>query len=264
MFRWFQAMKSKLITLFIFMITLLLLLSLNTATPVSAATSSSLGIINLADTNFTFTQQELLLMPKTEVNANLYCFGSLVTAGNWVGIQLSYLLTLAQVTSNVSSIEFYASDGYSVSIPTELAMQPQVIVAYEKDNQSLSEGLRLILPGYNGGSWVSMITSISMSASTVDYPLGLNVGNITPPQPQMQKTNPQPTPRLQTTLTPSLTPENTASANDTSQKQSVSHPQFSEKGSRGNQVVFFSTIASAFVLVLLVIFGLIYMHKKDS
>ena len=241
-----------------------LLLSLNTATPVSAAASNSLGITNLAATNFTFTQQELLLMPKTEVNANLYCFGSLVTAGNWVGIQLSYLLTLAQVTSNVSSIEFYASDGYSVSIPTELAMQPQVIVAYEKDNQSLSEGLRLILPGYNGGSWISMITSISMSASKVDYPLGLDVGNITPPQPKMQNTNPQPTPRLQTTLTPSLTPENTASANDTSQNQPVSHSKYSQNESRGNQVIFFATIAPACVLVLLVICGLAYMHKKDS
>jgi hypothetical protein len=146
----------------------------------------------------------------------------------------------------------------------ELAVQPQIIIAYEKDNQSLSEGLRIILPGYNGGSWISMISSISMSASTVDYPPGLNVGNITPPQPQMQNANPQPTPRLQTTLIPSPTPENTASANDTSQNQSVLHTQFSENGSRENQVVFFATIASAFVLALVVICSLVYMHKKGS
>lgn len=257
-------MKSRLIKLFIFMSILPLLLSLNTTTPVSAAASNGLGITNFEGINFSFTQQELLLMPKTEVNANLYCFGTLVTAGNWVGIQFSYLLSLAQVNSNVSSIEFHASDGYSVSVPLELAMQPQTIIAYEKDNQSLSEGLRLILPGYNGGSWISMITSISMSASTVDYPPGLNVGDITPPLQQMQKANPQPTADPQTILTPSPTPENTPSTNVTSQSQSVSHPQFSENGSRENQVVFFATIASAFILALVVICGLAYMHKKDS
>lgn len=257
-------MKSKLIKLFIFMIILPLMLSLNTAMPVSAIASSSLEITNLADTNFSFPQQELLLMPKTEVNANLYCFGTLVTSGNWFGIQLSYLLTLAQVTSNVSSIEFYASDGYSVSIPLELAMQSQIIIAYEKDNQSLSEGLRLILPGYNGGSWISMISSISMSASTVDCPPGLNVGNITPPQPQMQNANPQPTNRPQTIVTPSPTPENTASADVISQNQSISHPQFSENGSTVNQVVFFATIAAASVLALVAICGLAYLHKKHS
>ena len=261
---WFQAMKSKLIKLFIFMSLLPLLLSFNTTTPVYAEASNNLGITNLADTNFSFTQQELLLMPKTEVSANLYCFGTLVTAGNWVGIQLSYLLTLAQVTSNVSSIEFLASDGYSISIPLELAIQPQVIIAYEKDNQSLSEGLRLILPGYNGGSWIAKITSISMSASTVDYPAGLNVGDITPPLPQLQSANPQPTTRLQTTLTPSPTPENTATANITSQNQSVSHPQFSQNESNGNQIVFFVSLATIGVLILGIISGLAYMRKKDS
>jgi hypothetical protein len=128
----------------------------------------------------------------------------------------------------------------------------------------LSEGLRLILPGYNGGSWISMISSISMSASTVDYPPGLNVGNITPPQPQMQNANPQPTNRPQTIVAPSPTPENTASADVISQNQSISHPQFSENGSTVNQVVFFATIAAASVLALVSICGLAYLHKKHS
>ena len=264
MFTWFPAMKSKLIKLFIFISILPLLLSLNTITPISAEASNSLNILNLADTNFSFTQQELMLMPKTDVNANLYCFGTLVTVGNWVGVQLSYLLTLAQVTSNVSSITFYASDGYSVSIPLDLAMQPQIIVAYEKDNQSLTEGLRLILPGYNGASWIAMITSISMSALTIDYPAGLDAGNITPPLQQMQSANPQPTARPQTTLTPLPTTENTASDNVTSQNQSVSHPQVLQNESRGNQVLFFAIIATISALIFGVISGLAYMRKKKS
>ena len=257
-------MKSKFIKLFIFVSILSCLLSFNTTLPVYATASNNLSITNLADTNVNFTQQELLLMPETEVNAILYCFGSLVTEGNWVGVQLSYLLTLAQVTSNVSSIEFYASDGYSVAIPLELAMQPQVIVAFAKDNQSLSEGLRLILPEYNGASWIAMITSISMSESAVDYPAGLNVEDSTLPLQQLQSANPQPTANPHTTLIPSPTPVNAGSTNVTSQNQSVSQPQSSQNGSEGNQVFLFATISLVCVLVFAIICGLAYMRKKSS
>ena len=42
-------------------------------------------------------------------------------------------------------------------------MQPDVIVAYEKDFAPLPEGLRLVVPEANGNIWISMITSINMS-----------------------------------------------------------------------------------------------------
>jgi len=115
-------------------------------------------------------------MPETTIDSELYCDGNLATSGNWSGILLSYLLAQTQLAPEVSSIEFMASDGYKVAIPIDLAMQPTTIIAYEKDSQPLAEGLRLILPGANGGAWIAMITTITMSSTGADYPQAEKVG----------------------------------------------------------------------------------------
>lgn len=94
----------------------------------------------------------------------------------WTGIKLSDLLLKAHLTPEVSSIQFTTSDGYKVTMPIELAMQPQTIIAYQKDSRSLIEGLRLILVGANGSTWISLITTITMSSLGADYPPGVNVG----------------------------------------------------------------------------------------
>ena len=173
---------------------------------VAAADPSSLGITNLSGASINLSYAQLLEMPKTVVNADLFCDGGLVTYGDWGGVTLSYLLTQAQVTPEVSSIQFVATDGYGVAIPIGLAMQPQLIVAYEKNDMPLAEGLRLIVPGANGAVWISGIASITMSTSGADYPQSVAVGggtlanlitsqsNTTRESPsQQQALQPQPT-----------------------------------------------------------------------
>jgi hypothetical protein len=137
---------------------------------------SNLEIINLSGNVFDFTYEQLLTMPKTIVNAELYCDGTLVTYGNWGGVLLSYLLTQAQVTPKVNSIRFEAIDEYQVLIPIDLANQPQIILAYEKDDQPLVEGLRLIIPDANGAAWIALIKSITMRTTGADYPQGVMAG----------------------------------------------------------------------------------------
>ena len=44
------------------------------------------------------------------------------------------------------------------------------MIAYEKDDKPLAEGLRLIVPGANGAAWIAMITSITMSTAEANYP----------------------------------------------------------------------------------------------
>lgn len=144
--------------------------------PVAADDRSSLGITNLSGASINLSYSQLLEMPKTVVNADLFCDGGLVTYGDWGGVLLSYLLTQAHVTPEVSSIQFVATDGYGVAIPIGLAMQPQLIIAYEKNDMPLSEGLRLIVPGANGAVWISGIASITMSTSGADYPQSVAVG----------------------------------------------------------------------------------------
>ena len=63
-------------------------------------------------------------MPKTTTYAELYCYGDLLTSGYWGGVMLSDLINQTQISSEIASIEFFASDGYRVNIPIDLAMQP--------------------------------------------------------------------------------------------------------------------------------------------
>ncbi len=179
---------------------------------------SNLEIITLSGASHVFTYSQLLDMPKTIVNADLFCNGALVTYGNWGGIPVSYLLMQADANaSEVGSVRFVASDGYQVTIPVKLAMDPQIIVAYEMDGKSLPEGLRLIIPGANGGAWISEIISITVSTSGADYPSSISISpfgavkanNLAPTQ------NPTTQPSLtqhQASVKPqSSTPENSSS-----------------------------------------------------
>ena len=130
-------MKNKFGLLTSFLIILGLLLTTPHLT-VSAVSGPNLQITNLSGATFNFTYDQLLAMPKTTVNSDLFCDGSLVTTGDWGGINLSYLLNLAQISSDVLSVDFSATDNYRVSIPISLAVQPQVIIAYDKNNETLN------------------------------------------------------------------------------------------------------------------------------
>ncbi len=152
-------------------------------TPIGSASiaesAPNLEITNLSGTSFVFTFTQILAMPKTVVNSDLYCDGALVTYGDWSGVLLSYLLTQAQANaSEVGSVRFEASDGYQVIIPNKLAMEPQIIVAYELNDQPLVEGLRLIVPDANGAVWIAQITFITVSTSGADYPLAVGVSPV--------------------------------------------------------------------------------------
>jgi len=208
-------------------------------TPVGSAQSDNeptLEIINLSGTSYTFTYSQLHAMPKTTVNADLYCDGALAFYGNWSGVHLSYLLTQTQASPEIGSIHFVASDGYRVAIPIDLAIQPQIIIAFEKDGQPLAEGLRLIIPDANGASWIAKITSITMSTSGADYPHAISVGNpksVTPTQMPANETSP---PKQQASMQPQpSTLENSSSIqeitppNVTQPSQPATTPQLSNE-----------------------------------
>jgi DMSO/TMAO reductase YedYZ molybdopterin-dependent catalytic subunit len=180
---------------------------------------SNLEIVTLSGASHVFTYSQLLDMPKTIVNADLFCNGALVTYGNWGGVPVSYLLMQADANaSEVGSVQFVASDGYQVTIPIKLAMDPQIIVAYELDGKSLVEGLRLIIPGANGAAWIAEIISITVSTSGADYPSSVSVSpfgavkanNLAPTQ---NSTTPPSLTQLPASVQPQpSTPENSSGA----------------------------------------------------
>jgi DMSO/TMAO reductase YedYZ molybdopterin-dependent catalytic subunit len=153
---------------FLLISTFLTILLIN-ITPATAATGT-LEITDLSNVKYNFTYQQLAEMPKTTQYAELYCYGNLVGAGDWSGVQLSYLLNQISDGSNVNSIQFVAADSYTVAIPTLIAIAPETIIAYQKNGDPLPEGLRLVLPGYNGASWIAQIMSITMSSNEAPTP----------------------------------------------------------------------------------------------
>jgi DMSO/TMAO reductase YedYZ molybdopterin-dependent catalytic subunit len=193
--------------------------------PAAAANLTKLEITDLSGTTFVITPEELAAMPKTYVYSDLFCYGYLVSTGNWGGIQLSYLLSQANLTAEVSSVQFEASDGYKVVIPIALALEPQVIVAYEKDEESLLEGYRLILPDLNGATWIAYITSLSMLTSSAKYP---EVVSSAPPSTSSgqspQINNPTSTPQPTQKPTPTQQPTPT-SAPSNNQAEPITTPQ---------------------------------------
>ena len=236
--------------------------------PATAANIGKLEITDLSGTNFVFTPEELVAMPKTYVYSDLFCYGYLVDTGNWGGIQLSYLLSQANLTTEVGSIQFVASDGYKVVIPTTLALETQVIVAYEKDDQSLTEGYRLVLPDLNGATWIAQITSLSMLASGANYP---EVVSAAPPigssgQPA-QLNNPTITPQPTKTPTPSPqpTPSTIPSINQaepiTPQPvQPTPTPQITNSNFNFDDVLLYA-IAAASAVILIAAAALAIKHK---
>ena len=156
------------------------------------------------------TLDELFEMPQTTVDAALYCYGDLVTSGDWTGVQLSLLLEMAEYNENTQSIQFGAEDGYSITILITEALREDVIIAYEKDDQPIA--LRLVIPGANGNLWISMIKSLILSkdiAATEQAPFKPSELALPSPTPQ-QSSTPQPTPKPQPTPSPSPTSSPTA------------------------------------------------------
>jgi len=152
----------------------------------------------------TLTLEELAAIPQTTVSAPLYCFGRLVTSGDWSGVQLSLLLEKVEYDKNVKSVQFYATDGYTVNIPIAEALREDVIIAYKKDEQLLPETLRLVIPGANGELWISMINQLILS---------IDETTISQSEPDLRKIiQPSPTPQQSPTPQPTSKPEATPSA----------------------------------------------------
>jgi hypothetical protein len=226
-------MKNKATKTCLFLALAAILITTSTANMSTASSGSDLKISNLLGATTSLTPANLLSMPKTTVNAGLYCYGLLVASGDWNGVKLSDLLNQAGLDPAVASISFTASDGYTVALPINIATRPDVIIAYDLDGAPLSEGLRLVVPDVNGNIWIAQITSINMSLVVVTQSIGeaglpvnapaLNSDSNTSVQQIIQQQQ-LPTPTPASTIKPSTQPAPTPT-NATAPAQQNSNPQ---------------------------------------
>jgi DMSO/TMAO reductase YedYZ molybdopterin-dependent catalytic subunit len=111
------------------------------------------------------TLKELAAMPTSIVDAKLYCVDNPrtpVAQGSWTGVKLELLLEETGVAQEAVKVAFYASDGYTTDLTVTTAMRDDIIIAYARNGEPLTETLRLVVPGKWGYKWISELTHIEL------------------------------------------------------------------------------------------------------
>ena len=144
------------------------LASTPTTAPDAAEDSEwTLVVDGFVQSPLSLTFDDLIAMPTSTVNAELYCVGLPTTPlaeGDWTGVRLGYMLEQAGVSPGAIKVAFYADDGFSTDLPLTTAMRDDVILAYERDGEPLVEK-QLVVPCKWGYKWIREPTHIEL----VDY-----------------------------------------------------------------------------------------------
>lgn len=203
-------MKRKIFIILLFGITLGLINS-GALIQVQSTPEWTVKIDGVVSHPTTLTITEIMTMPNRTVYAELYCYGSFITGGNWTGVSLRFILEMVGYDQNAMSVGFSATDGYSRGISLNDAMRENVIIAYEIDMNPLPETLRLVVPGANGEFWVAGIDHIFVSTNSPSYSQSAGSSFSPPAWMQQQVSIPEPSQSPEPTSTPTPEPQPTPS-----------------------------------------------------
>ncbi len=65
--------------------------------------------------------------------------GDLISTAKWKGVRIKDILALAGVKQTAKSVVMRSTDGYTESIPLEVALDPETLLAYEMNGERLSQ-----------------------------------------------------------------------------------------------------------------------------
>jgi hypothetical protein len=157
--------RKTLLTITIIILITLPLAIYITKPPTARAQTSQLSITGLVQNPLTLTLSQIEAMPQTTENASLVCVDApsiILQQGNWTGVQLSYLLQQANVSSNAIKVAFHATDGFATDLTVQTALQDDaIIVAYQFNGAPLI-GFRLVVPYEYGYKWIDDLTQIKL------------------------------------------------------------------------------------------------------
>jgi len=145
--------------------------------PVVDGQTWRLRVGGLVDRSLTLSLGELRALPSIEEYVTLACIsnnvgGNLMSTGNFRGVRLRDLLTMASPQSQGTWVAFRARDDYTESLPLGLVQAtPEILVAYELDGAPLpvNHGFpaRVLIPGHYGmkaPKWLESIDLVSQEA----------------------------------------------------------------------------------------------------
>jgi DMSO/TMAO reductase YedYZ molybdopterin-dependent catalytic subunit len=99
--------------------------------------------------------------------ATLLCVEGWSVTMLWQGVPINDLLQQTGVSPNATTLIFFASDGYSTSLPLSYVIQNNIMIAYKMNNVTLTPitGWPFFLVAKNqyGYKWIEWLTEINVS-----------------------------------------------------------------------------------------------------
>jgi len=155
---------------------ILLFVSAMGISPAYAQDEPVIRIYGLVDRPLNVTYSEFLGLSMVSVEASCICVGAppdnpgvnsfLVYTYNWTGVRVSSLLELAGVQEGAVDIVFMDNTQYSSSLPMQMALDPDVIMAVYADGEILNRDqgypFRLVVPCWWGYKWVKFVERVEV------------------------------------------------------------------------------------------------------
>ncbi|MAF43574.1 MAG: oxidoreductase [Parcubacteria group bacterium] len=131
-----------------------------------------LEITGLVNTPKAYTYQEVLNFPKYSKVVELNCVTGWRAKILWEGFLIKDILEEASVKPESKAVIFYASDGFTTSLPLDFLIDNDIILAYKINDVVLppERGFPFQLVSENkwGYKWIKWLTKIELS-DDIDY-----------------------------------------------------------------------------------------------
>lgn len=147
-------------------------ISKNLIDPTVSTAGWTFRVDGLAESPMLLSYDEVRALPSVEQLQTLECIsnevgGHLISTARWRGVTLRELLERSRPSGGVVEVKLHAEDGYTESIPLEMAADERVLVAYEMNGEPLPQAhgypLRLLIPGVygmKGPKWLNRVELI--------------------------------------------------------------------------------------------------------
>lgn len=151
----------------------------STPTPTEGQTTPAdidsylLYINGLVNNSQSLSYAQILALPSTTQSVEIACPDVINEVDQWTGVPISTLLNAAGLMPEASIITLTGTDGYSVELALETALNSGVFLAYQINGQTLSPDrgypLRLVISGRDGGDWLRWVTNIEVKPALVSF-----------------------------------------------------------------------------------------------
>jgi DMSO/TMAO reductase YedYZ molybdopterin-dependent catalytic subunit len=140
--------------------------------PTVSGDSWTLSFMGLVDNPYTVNMKDIQALPPVTRPQTLACIsnpvgGSLIGNANWKGVDFAAMLQKAKPKSNAIKVIVRAADGYEDSFPLDVALNNQVVLAYEMNGQPLvtkhGYPTRLLVPNIYGMKNCKWLTQVELT-----------------------------------------------------------------------------------------------------